>query len=462
MRSRAWFTTTAVLVGLGLALAARAEETPAGQSGSPPAPQGQAGTPAVAAGDDVQALRREIEGLKGQIRLLRDQVAALSAAGQPPPATAPAQAPPPVAPPARSQSIMNPAISAVFQAIGATSVSHENDTSNGFDLSEAELAFQSVVDPYARFDMFLTFPSGASPEVEEGFVTTTSLPKSLQLKGGRFKNAFGKWNTLHDHAFFTVDRPDALVNFFGDDSLTDDGLSLSFLVPNPWSLYVESVTEIGTPRPGAGFNGERRSLLYLEHLSWFFNTTLNSTFEVGLSAARGRTGASEFLAQSLASCGVSCSSLQPRDELVAEVQDLDLTYKWKPLRLNVYRSFLWQNELLRGRRDLDVLDAVAPALARGSVSSLGSYSYVEWQLRKRWRVGARYDLSGFPDDRTARERGGSAVVRFQPSEFQEIRFQFKRTLRNPGAAARFDGEESDNQVFFEWIPVIGAHGAHKY
>jgi hypothetical protein len=282
------------------------------------------------------------------------------------------------------------------------------------------------------------------------------------LKGGRFKSAFGKWNTLHDHAFFTVDRPKALTNFFGDDSLTDDGLSLSFLVPNPWSLYVESATEIGTPNAGESFNSERRSLLYLEHLSGSFTTTPNSTLEVGLSAARGRTGPSEALSRGLAACGSPCASLQPRDELDSAVQGIDLTYKWKPLALNVYRSFVWQNEILRSHRHLEVLDAVAPALAPESVSSLGGYSYIEWQLRKRWRIGARYDLSGFPDDRSARERAASAVVRFQPSEFQELRFQVMRTVRNSGAAARFDGEETDNQVFFEWIPVIGAHGAHKY
>ncbi len=454
MRSRVSFTAIAVLVGLTLHPPVRADEQAAPLS--PPT------------AEEVQELRREIQELREQIGLLRDQVAALKgapaqppAAYQPPPEAASQQPPPPAAP-ARSQSLLNPAISAVFQMIGATSVSHENDEANRFDLSEAELAFQSVVDPYAKVDMFLTFPSEGSPGVEEGYVTTLALPRSLQLKGGRFKSAFGKWNTLHNHAFFTVDRPEALTNFFGEESLTDDGLSLSFLIPNPWNLYVESLTEIGTPPAGEAFNSERRSLLYLEHLSGSFNTTLNSTFEVGLSAARGRTGPSDMLSQALAGCGAPCASLQPRDELDSAVQGIDLTYKWKPLRLNVYKSFLWQNELLRSRRDLDVLDAVAPALVPGSVTSLGGYSYIEWQVRKRWRIGARYDLSGFPDDRTAREWAGSAVVRFQPSEFQELRFQVMRTMRNSGAASRFDGEESDNQVFFEWIPVIGAHGAHKY
>src|SRR6266571_2493597 len=447
MRFSVSFTAIAVLLGLSLDLPARADE--------------QATPPSPPTAQEVQELRREIQELREQIGLLRSQVAALKAtpaqvlspdappqppAAYQPPAEAATQPSSSPAAPTRSQNLMNPAISAVFQMIGGTSVSHENDQTNKFDLSEAEIAFQSVVDPYAKVDMFLTFPSEGSPEVEEGYLTTLALPKSLQLKAGRFKSAFGKWNTLHNHAFFTVDRPKALTNFFGEESLTDDGLSLSFLVPNPWNMYVESVTEIGTPTGGEGFNSERRSLLYLERLSGSFTTTLNSTFEVGLSAARGRTGPSDALGQALAGCGAACLSLQPRDELVSAVEGIDLTYKWKPLRLNVYRSFLWQNELLRSHRDLDIFDAAAPGLVSGSVSSLGGYSYIEWQLRKRWRIGARYDLSGFPDDRTARESAGSAVVRFQPSEFQELRLQFTHTMRNSGAAARFDGEENDNQV----------------
>lgn len=418
--------------------------------------------------EDIQVLRREVQELREEIRALKQQMAALSAAS---PAACPAEpmpsappelvAPPPplsssVAP-TRSQNLMNPAISAVFQAIGNTSLRRKSEE-NGFDLSEAELAFQSVVDPYAKVDLFLSFPAGETPEVEEGFVSTLALPASLQLKGGRFKNAFGKWNTLHTHAFFTVDRPDALVNFFGEESLATDGLSLSSLIPNPWELYLESTTEVGTALEGVSFNGARRSLTWLERLSAFFSTTPNSTLEVGITASRGKAGPPEELTEAIDSGGLA---LVPRDKLDSAVDGLDVTFKWKPLHLNVYRSFLWQTEAFRSRRHLDLLTP-SLILAPGTVSSLGGYSYVEWQFAKRWRGGIRYDLSGFPDSEAAREVSSSAVIRFQPSEFQELRFQVKNTSRNDAAAARFDGEEDDTRIFFEWIPAIGAHGAHKY
>jgi len=431
--------------------------------------------PAPPTSEDVAALRREVEDLKRQIQALRDQLRAglLPEQGPAPAAVAPAppvpEAPPsPAVPgaggnaPARAQSLLNPAMSAVLLATGTTSLKRESD-SNGFDMSEAEIALQSAVDPYTRVDLFLSFPSGGSPEVEEGFITTLALPGPLQLKGGRFKNAFGKWNGLHTHAFLSADRPNALVNFFGEESLATDGLSLSVLIPNPWDQYIDLFTEVGSALEGTSFNNDRRNLTFLEHLAWFFNTGPNSTLELGLTAARGRAGASETLLGAIDDCG-ACAGLVPRGELQSDVSGVDLTYKWKPVRMNVYKSFLWQTEALQSRRHLDVLmDPLGtPFLDPQVMNASGGYSHVEWQFAKRWRVGSRYDWSGFPDDDRARERAISAVVRFLPSEFQEIRLQYKRTSRNDEAALRFDGERDDSQIFFQWIPVIGAHGAHKY
>ncbi len=464
MRFIRWLLPVACL--LWPVLSTGAQESATGDQVADPA-----GTAGAAPASEVESLRREIEELKAQLRTLQDQMRALSAgaAAAPPapvaipvapPAPEPVAAPAAAAPPTRSQGLLNPAISAVMQLVGNTSLSRQEDQ-NGFDLSEAEIALQSAVDPFAKVDLFLSFPAGESPEVEEGFLTSLSLPGSLQLRGGRFKSSFGKWNQLHTHAFFTVERPDALVNFLGEESLTSDGLGLSVLVPNPWDQYIDFIVEAGTPRPGPAFNSDGHHMAYLAHLSWFLNTGANSTVELGLSGARGTTGPSEQSFDDLAACGLPCAGLQPGDEFASAVQGLDVTWKWKPLQLNVYKSFLWQTEYLHGRRDTDVLTA-APALRPDTVSSGGGYTYAEWQIAKQWRVGARYDLSGFPDSATARTQAASAVVRFQPSEFQELRFQFKHTGRNPEAAARFDGDADDNQIFFEWIPVIGAHGAHKY
>ena len=451
----------------------------------------------AAPGAEIEALRSEVKLLREQVLALQQQLQALLSAqagpasqpaaampqtispaapaaapgaaapaapagtpetGTAEPPQAPPEAPPAVAPPAKSPSLMNPAISAVFQLIGS-SFAHQ-DEQNGFDLSEAEVAFQSTVDPYAKMDLFLTFPVDESPEVEEGAVTTLALPHSLQLKGGRYKNAFGKWNPLHTHAFFTVERPIALTDYFGEESLTTDGLSLSWLIPNPGGLYLESTSEVGTARGGPSFNSAERGLTYAQRLAAFFTPSSDATLEIGLGGVWGKTGPSEALLDAIDEAGLS-DTLEPAEQLSSRVYGWDATYKWKPLQRNTYKSLLWQTELLLSQRRTQELTP-ALTLSEQRVTSLGGYSYFEWQFAKRWRGGVRLDFSDLPESDTARQTGAAGVLRWVPSEFQELRFQINRIERNDAAATLLGEDESDTRIFFEWIPVIGAHGAHKY
>ena len=425
----------------------------------PPALAAPATDPPAASAEEVAALRREVESLRALVRLLQDQIAALPA--QPAVVAAPAMPPAAIAPATpRSQTLMNPAISALFLLTGATSI-QPREGEDHFDLSEAEVAFQAAVDPYARVDLYLAFPSGESPEVEEGFIATTDLPGPLQLRGGRIKSAFGKWNLYHSHQFFSIDRPRVLDSFFGEESLTTDGLSLSVLIPNPANLYLDSLTEVGAATHGPAFNSGHRGLTFLEHLTAFFNPGRDHTLEVGATGVFGETGPSEDLIAAI-DAAVPPGTLVPSDGLDSQVFGVDVTWKWRPVDRNVYQSFLWQTEWLRSRRNLETLDLAGPSLVPATVSSTGGYSYAEYQFLKRWRAGARFDWTEFPDDALARERAVSGVVRFHPSEFQELRFQIERVTRNDAAAARAGGDEDDTRLFFQWIPIIGAHGAHKY
>src|SRR5258706_8520038 len=42
----------------------------------------------------------------------------------------------------------------------------------------------------------------------------------------------GKINSVHPHALFFVDMPNAYVRFFGEEGLNDEGISVSWLLPN--------------------------------------------------------------------------------------------------------------------------------------------------------------------------------------------------------------------------------------
>ena len=86
----------------------------------------------------------------------------------------------------------------------------------------------------------------------------------------------------------------------------------------------------------------------------------------------------------------------------------------------------------------------------------------------RWRTGVRYDqldsgtlalgptlLPGeLPILAENKPKRTSAMVDFSPSEFSRLRVQYTRDQ------ARFD--ESDNQIFVQYIMSLGAHGAHKF
>jgi hypothetical protein len=104
-------------------------------------------------------------------------------------------------------------------------------------LNEVEFSFESAIDPYAKANFYYSIGEDAgtgefTSEIEEGYLTTLSLPGTLQLKAGRFKQNIGRVNPVHSHALPFIDLPDPYVNFFGDEGLKGDGLSLSWLIPN--------------------------------------------------------------------------------------------------------------------------------------------------------------------------------------------------------------------------------------
>jgi len=204
----------AILLGLVLHPAARADEK-AGQPAVPGAAQAHgspATTSAPATAAEVEALRQEIEELKKQIQTLRDQLRAGlppeqgtasgatpgQTASQPPPPPSP-PGPPPVsfAAPSQTSNYFNPSVSVIGNYLG---VGGSNGTENlpSSSLRESEVSFQAIVDPYARADFFLSFGE-EGVDVEEGFVTFTSLPGGLLAKVGRMRTAFGKINPLHLH-----------------------------------------------------------------------------------------------------------------------------------------------------------------------------------------------------------------------------------------------------------------------
>jgi hypothetical protein len=322
----------------------------------------------------------------------------------------------------------NPNIS----VIGDVRASYRSPARRHFDAEfhEAEAAFQSVVDPYARANLFLSVSRDPATgkfalDLEEGYLTTLELPAALQLKIGKFRSVFGKINAIHPHALPFIDAPDVYVNFLGDDGLNDEGFSLSWLVPNPFDFYQELTIEATRgPADNPSFvTSDVDRFLYVGHLKNFWDLTDNATLEFGVSGAVGQNDSA----------------------FASLLGGFDLTYKWKPLQFNTYQSFVLQAEALLSNKRISPVQTTA---------SWGMYALATYQLDKRLFLTGRFDYSNSPNDASSVERGYSATLGWLATEFQKVELEFKTTTSNT--------LPNVNQVLLRSVFVIGAHGAHAY
>src|SRR3989475_12244265 len=89
---------------------------------------------------------------------------------------------------------LNPDISVIGDFLGSIGKNPLRPVP-AFEMHESEVGLQAIVDPYARADFFLSFGE-EGVNLEEGYLTFTSLPAGLVAKVGKMRAAFGKVNTL--------------------------------------------------------------------------------------------------------------------------------------------------------------------------------------------------------------------------------------------------------------------------
>ncbi len=423
---------------------------------------GACGAPALAQSPDqaaAEALRAELARLREELQTIQqtygDRLASLEARlvaleGQAPPAQAAPQAPqapptpatpPEVAVPAGAagaggptgslpfygnvasmSKIFNPDVAVIGNMIG-TAGRNDVSPSPGLQFQEAEAGFQAVVDPYARADFFLGFsPEGV--EIEEGYVTFTTLPGGLLLKAGKMYGQFGKVNTMHTHVLSWVDRPLVAQEYFGGEGqFSDAGLSLSKLILNPW-FFLDASGEVFSGK-GESFSGPKAGeLLYVGRLRGYRDLSDSTNLDVGASAAYGPN--------------------ELRADGHTRLIGVDATFRYRPLRRAIYRRLLARTELIWNRRDL----------ADGRASTFGYYVSGDYQFARRWIAGVRYDYTERPEDASLVDTGRSLVLTYWPSEFSQIRGQYRRT--------RYAEQTTANEFLFQFQFSIGAHGAHVF
>ncbi|HEY3123660.1 MAG TPA: hypothetical protein VGK70_06320, partial [Thermoanaerobaculia bacterium] len=130
-----------------------------------------------------------------------------------------------------------------------------------------------------------------------------------------------------------------------------------------------------------------------------------------------------------------------------KLEAIDFTLRWKPLRTGSYRSASLRGELFRSRRD-------QPEESGGKQTARGWFLSGEYQLAKRWFVGARVESSDHADKASERDTGQAVTLTFWPSEFSQVRAEARRR--------KYAGGITANEVLLQLQFAIGAHGAHPF
>ncbi|HKC57685.1 MAG TPA: hypothetical protein VKC35_16225 [Vicinamibacterales bacterium] len=327
--------------------------------------------------------------------------------------------------------VFNPDMAVIGDFLGAAG-RNEVDPQPALELHESEAAFQAIVDPYARADFFISFGENGVG-VEEGFLTFTSLPGGFLTKVGKMRAAFGKVNTLHNHVLPWTDRPLVTRSLVGgEDGIDDAGISVARLIP-AGPVFLEATGEVYRGDSGESLykTSERSDLSYVGHLRAYHDITESTNVDFGSSYSYGHNPAGIVNDVDLG-------------RFTTKLFGVDATLRWKPLSRSIYHSFVGRSEVIWSRRQQ----------FNGRQDAMGYYASGDYQFARRWFAGVRYDRSDRADDASLLDKGGSATLTYWPSEFSQVRGQYRRTDYADGPAA--------NELLFQFQFSIGAHGAHPF
>ncbi len=401
--------------------------------------------------DDTQerfkVLEERIAALEVEVQTLRAAQAGTSRAPEPQAGTAAAPAAPaavtatPSAPgefggqlpvyggASAAAKALNPDISVIGDFLGSIGKNPVRPVP-ALEMHESEVGLQAIVDPYARADFFLSFGE-EGVNLEEGYLTFTSLPAGLVAKVGKMRAAFGKVNTLHNHVLPWVDRPlvtESLVG--GEDGIDDVGFSITRILPAPKNIFLEGTAQVFRGDSDELFQAaQKRDVSLVGHLRGYRDLTDNTNIDFGVSLARGHNDA-----------GVLLGSNAFRTQLYG----MDSTVRWRPLRRSIYHSFVGRTELVWSERE-------EPLTVQ---RAFGLYTSADYQFGRRWFVGGRFDRSDRARTSNLTDSGFATVLTYWPSEFSQIRGQYR--------FVRYADGRDGNELRFQFQFSLGAHGAHPF
>lgn len=381
--------------------------------------------------------------------------------------------------------LIDMSLDALFSAGGSTKDDEElqklqggghDPRKRGFTVQNVELSLSGAVDPYltgeSHIIFFLDPLSGETVvELEEAFMTTTSLPYGLQVEAGHFFTEFGRINPQHPHQWHWQDQPVINSRLFGPDGMRGPGFRVGWLTPLPWfselhlgmqnangetmASFLASETFFGERsiggRPFVSRSvGGLKDMVYLARSDNSWDITDNTTARLGFSGLYGP------------------NATGPDGE--TSIYGADLVVKWRPGGERGWPFVVWESETMRreykaasyfdGSDPLNVID-----LPQETLKDWGLYTQLLYGFTAGWAAGLRYEYASgsgesvegrnndpFRDDRTRI----SPLLTWMPSEFSRLRIQY-----NYDRADRLSGKEAHSA----WVGVefmYGAHAAHAF
>ncbi len=385
--------------------------------------------------DQIEGMRAEYEKRIKELEARLEDLQAQMLRSLPEPSAA---GPAPGQPVQTTPGALNPAISAIGNFVGrgdSRKVFNEEGAriDNKTNLREAEIDMRVPVDPYADGVLITSLesetPGRFSVDVEEAYVNIKKLPflsgspLGLKLKVGRFRPAFGNFNRLHTHDLPQTFRPLAVQEFLGEEGFVQNGLSGNFFIPTPWdeksSLdFTLEFLNGGDIAISPELQGRRS---YLGHLRWFRTFKDTHNLELGWSSYYHPSG---------------------NNVPSANLHGFDFIYRWKPLRLGEWKSFLVGGETLFTRSRLS-----APPNGR----PVGFTVFGQGQFNRRTYAGLRWDRTDSLLEPGAVRRSVTPYLSYYFSEFLRFRLNYEHRWSD------LVTEDRRNSVFLELNWVFGSH-----
>jgi hypothetical protein len=357
----------------------------------------------------------------------------------------------------------------------------------GATIQNVELSLLGAVDPYFNGEThvvwFVDPIDGESRfELEEAFLTTTSLPYGLELRAGQMFTDFGRHNPRHPHAWDWHDQPLTLSRVFGPDGMRGAGARAAWLTPLPWFAELSAGVQNASGETMASFLAsdelfeERavggrpfvdRRVRSLADLAYSLRLVNSWDLDDEVTAGLGLS----------ALFGPNATGLDTR----TGIYGADLQVKWRPA--GAFRgspSLTFEGEFVF--RDYEAgafVDEGDPnvigdetAFGQDTLHDLGFWAQVLWGFTPRWSAGIRYERASasggnfdpasvalvgpdgdpFRDDRYR----VSPLLVWRLTEYSRVRLQYDYDRADHLA------ERDAHSAWLGFEVALGKHPAHAF